>query len=166
MSIERPENGTDIFSKAKRSQIMSVVRSKDTKPEKVVRSKLHAAGFRFRLHRHDLTGNPDIVLPKHRVAIFVHGCFWHQHPNCKKKTIPKQNSAFWEKKLLRNVQRDHAAYRELTELGWEIVVIWECEVKKRPDGVIEKIEQAIIGDNGSADKGHFASKIEERAIPT
>src|SRR5579872_2867290 len=94
---------TDNFSREKRSEIMSHVKSKNTKPEYVVRSALHKMGYRFRLQRKDLPGTPDIVLPKHRIVIFVHGCFWHQHPSCKRATKPKQNAAYWERKLTRNV---------------------------------------------------------------
>lgn len=142
---------------------MSRIRSKNTQPEMAVRSRLLAAGFRYRLHRRDLPGNPDIALPKYKIVFFVHGCFWHQHPNCKKKTIPKQNFAFWEKKLAGNVHRDSAAYRELEKLGWKPVIVWECEVKKRPAGVIEKIERAIIGNHRSTGNVRQDSKIEEGA---
>ena len=119
----------DRFSKEERSRIMSHVRSRDTKPEKRLRSLLHHMGFRFRLYRRDLPGTPDIVLPKYRTAIFVHGCFWHQHPGCKRAAIPKSNTAFWQKKLERNQVRDAMIQRELTLMGWNVITVWECELK-------------------------------------
>lgn len=110
---------------------MSRVRSKDTAPELLVRSILHRLGYRFRLHRKDLPGNPDIVLPKYHTVIFVHGCFWHQHPGCKKAVIPRDNSEYWSAKLARNVRRDTETRRKLDELGWETIVLWGCEIGKR-----------------------------------
>ncbi|WP_370677397.1 very short patch repair endonuclease [Pleomorphomonas sp. PLEO] len=112
-----------------RSRQMSLVRSKDTKPELVVRRLLHGLGFRFRLHRRDLPGCPDIVLPRYKTAIFVHGCFWHQHgdPTCWRSRIPKTRQDFWIPKLERNVARDREVMDELRALGWTVVVMWECE---------------------------------------
>ncbi len=107
---------------------MSRIRSKDTKPEKVVRSLLHCNGYRFRLHRRDLPGNPDIVLPKYKTAIFVHGCFWHRHQNCKFAYTPKSRVEFWERKFRENIRRDERARKQLIELGWHVIVVWECEV--------------------------------------
>lgn len=109
---------------------MSAVRSKDTKPELRVRSALHHLGYRFRLHRRDLPGTPDIVLPKYRTVIFVHGCFWHQHPGCRKATIPRTNRLKWEQKLKRNVERDKAAITALQEQGWAVNILWECQLKR------------------------------------
>ena len=108
---------------------MSNIRSKDTKPEKILRSCLFKAGFRFRLHRKDLPGNPDIVLPKFKTAIFVNGCFWHYHASCREGRIPDTNSVFWKTKLSKNVERDKRNFRALTELGWNVVVFWECEIE-------------------------------------
>ncbi len=122
---------TDVFTKEKRSEIMGRVKSKNTKPEKSVRSMLHKMGYRFRLHRKDLPGNPDIVLPKYKIAVFVHGCFWHQHPGCRKATVPVQNFDFWDKKLKRNQERDSRVKSELSTLGWLTVTVWECEVKAK-----------------------------------
>lgn len=122
---------TDIFDADKRSQIMSRVRSKDSKIERLVRSELHKLGYRFRLHRKDLPGNPDIVLPKYRTVIFVHGCFWHQHSGCKRATIPKHNVDFWAPKLERNVKRDHTARQSLDNLGWKVVTMWQCEINTK-----------------------------------
>lgn len=119
----------DIFTQAKRSEIMGRIRGKDTKPEMLVRKKLHAAGFRFRLHRKDLPGRPDITLPRHKTVIFVHGCFWHGHEGCKANRIPKTNEAFWREKIDRNRQRDARNKADLIALGWTVVEVWECEVR-------------------------------------
>lgn len=112
---------------------MSRIHSIDTKPELTVRKALHAAGYRFRLHRKDLPGSPDIVLPKYRLVIFIHGCFWHRHQTCRKWSVPNSNKDYWEKKFSSNVERDLKAITALEELGWRTVVIWECEVKKMND---------------------------------
>jgi len=125
----------DIYTAAKRSAIMSAVKSKNTKPERRVRSALHALGYRFRLHRKDLPGVPDIVLPKYRTVVFVHGCFWHQHPGCKKATLPQQNREFWAAKLSGNADRDLVVEHELATLGWHVLVIWECMIPRRGDEV-------------------------------
>lgn len=106
---------------------MSRVRPKDTSPEIRVRKAAHALGLRFRLHRSDLPGTPDLVFARHRAAIFVHGCFWHRHPNCKKATTPKSEVSFWTKKFERNVERDRKALEELSAAGWKTMVIWECQ---------------------------------------
>lgn len=108
---------------------MSSVKGKNTKPERVVRSLLHRSGFRFRLHRKDLPGCPDIVLPKYKTVIFVHGCFWHRHSGCPRTTTPKTNVDSWEKKFADNVARDERNRTALEELGWKVIVIWECEIK-------------------------------------
>jgi DNA mismatch endonuclease (patch repair protein) len=133
------ENRHDKFSPGKRSEIMSHVRSRDTKPERVVRSALHRRGFRFRIHSRRLPGSPDIVLPKYKTAVFVHGCFWHQHPNCRKATIPRTNAEKWELKLRQNVLRDEKAQDDLKALGWFPVVLWECELRKDFNGQIDAL---------------------------
>jgi DNA mismatch endonuclease (patch repair protein) len=122
-----------------RSAIMRAVKSKDTKPEIAVRRALHRLGFRFRLHRRDLPGRPDIVLPGRRLAIFVHGCFWHRHFNCRKATIPKTRIDFWIAKFEANTERDHQVERELVAAGWKVLVIWECQTKKP-----EKLTGALL----------------------
>ncbi len=109
---------------------MSRIRGKDTKPELVVRRRLHSMGYRFRLHRRDLPGCPDIVLPRHRVCIFVHGCFWHLHRNCKDARIPKTKRAWWRKKLVGNAARDKRHAAALRRLGWRVLTIWECQTEK------------------------------------
>jgi len=115
-----------------RSRIMRAIRAKDTAPELAVRRVLHAAGYRFRLHRRDLPGNPDIVLPKHRAIIFVHGCFWHQHPEpgCRNAQVPRSNTAYWTPKLVRTAERDREAAERLKAMGWRVLTIWECETKQ------------------------------------
>lgn len=120
----------DIFSPEKRSQVMSRIRSKDTKPEKIIRSILHKLGFRFRINRKDLPGKPDIVLPKYKTVIFVHGCFWHRHEGCKYAYTPKSNADFWNKKFSLNLQRDKDIQNKLGKRGWKILTIWECEIKE------------------------------------
>jgi DNA mismatch endonuclease, patch repair protein len=118
----------DTISKTRRSWIMSRIRSKNTKPEVLVRSLLHRKGYRFRLHVRNLPGRPDVVLPKWKTAVFVHGCFWHRHAHCPYAYTPKTRKAFWKKKFLANVRRDAKNLKALNELGWAAVVIWECEL--------------------------------------
>lgn len=120
---------TDVFLKSKRSWIMSRVRGKDTSPELIVRSLIHKLGYRFRLHRKDLPGKPDIVFPSRRKAIFVHGCFWHGHECYRGSRTPKTNNVYWKEKIERNVRRDKARQRELDLLGWRTLIIWECQIK-------------------------------------
>ena len=118
----------DVFSKEKRSQIMSRISGKNTKPELVVRSLLHNMGYRFRLHRKDLPGKPDIILPKFKKVIFVHGCFWHSHTKCPRSKRPTSNERFWREKLDKNRERDKVTVRNLNDLGWTVLTIWTCEV--------------------------------------
>lgn len=110
---------------------MSHIRSKDTKPEVLVRRFLFAHGFRFRLHRKDLPGKPDIVLSKYKTVIFINGCFWHGHQDCKYSTIPETNREFWENKIKGNIQRDKETYSQLAELGWNVIEIWQCQLKPK-----------------------------------
>lgn len=117
---------TDIVSPAKRSQMMSGIRGKNTKPELLVRSYLHRKGLRYRLHA-KLPGKPDLVFPKHRTVVFVHGCFWHRHQDCKYATIPKSNAEFWQTKFVANVKRDALVQEQLTALGWRVLVVWGCQ---------------------------------------
>lgn len=120
---------TDNLTKAQRRRTMARVRSRDTTPEMTVRRLLHAMGYRFRLHRHDLPGTPDIALVSRRVLIFVHGCFWHQH-RCKRgRRMPKTNRIYWTAKLARNVERDKRVRREARRGGWRTFVIWECQTR-------------------------------------
>jgi DNA mismatch endonuclease (patch repair protein) len=113
--------------------MMSGIRSKDTNPEMIVRKFLHAHGYRFRLHRADLPGKPDIVLPRLRTCIFVHGCFWHRHTGCRYATVPKTRPEFWETKLQGNVERDKRTRCALETAGWQVLTIWECQLKASED---------------------------------
>jgi len=119
--------GKDHLSEERRSWNMSRVRSKDTKPEILVRQALHKQGYRFRLHISNLPGKPDIVLPKWKTVIFVNGCFWHRHKGCQRSTTPTSNRKFWTDKFDRNVKRDRKNKRALKRLGWKVLVVWECE---------------------------------------
>jgi len=119
----------DVFSREKRSQIMSRVSGKNTKPEIAVRSLLHKLGYRFRLHRKNLPGRPDITLPKHKKVIFVHGCFWHGHAVCSRSKRPSTNEEFWHEKLNKNIERDKKTVDALKKLGWDVLTVWTCEVK-------------------------------------
>lgn len=130
----------DIISKEKRSRLMAQVKSRDTKPEIAVRSLIHRAGFRFRLHRNNLPGKPDIVLTRYKTIVFVHGCFWHQHTGCKRAKLPSTNFEFWERKLRNNQIRDEAVSKKLNELGWKIKVIWECSLKEGTNELIAELE--------------------------
>ena len=121
----------DLLTKEHRSWNMSRVRSKNTKPEMIVRSFLHRNGFRFRLHAKKLPGHPDIVLPKYKTVIEVRGCFWHRHPGCRKATIPTSNCTFWQDKLQQNVARDAKNDSALEVLGWHVIVVWECQLRKK-----------------------------------
>jgi len=122
----------DSLTRQQRSEIMSRIRGRNTKPEMLVRRTAHALGLRFRLHRKDLPGSPDLVFPRKKTALFVHGCFWHRHDGCRFAYTPKSNETFWSRKFVRNVERDREAMRRLRSAGWKPVVIWECETKQ-PD---------------------------------
>lgn len=128
---------TDSLSPEKRSWNMSRIRSKDTTAELYVRSLLYRNGFRFRLHVKDLPGKPDIVLPKYKTVIEVRGCFWHRHSGCKIATTPSSNTEYWLKKFARNVERDRENENKLKQLGWKVIVVWQCELKKT--GFIEHL---------------------------
>jgi len=121
---------------------MAQVKSKDTKPELIVRRLLHKQGFRFRLHKKDLPGKPDIVLSKYKTVVFVHGCFWHRHNNCSDATVPKTRTDFWVDKFAGNIKRDQRNQNELLSLGWNVVVVWECETI-RPDELISCLNRKI-----------------------
>jgi DNA mismatch endonuclease, patch repair protein len=117
----------DIMTREERSERMSRVKNKDSKPEMRVRSLVHRMGYRFRLHNKKLPARPDIVLSRHRKVILIHGCYWHQHGVCRPLAIPENNPDFWRKKFAENVQRDKRNLRELKKLGWRVLVVWECE---------------------------------------
>lgn len=122
----------DKLTPERRSENMRRIRSKDTKPELVVRQMLHRLGFRYRLHRRDLPGKPDLVFGPRRKVVFVHGCFWHQHPHCNEGRAPRSNTRYWAPKLARNVERDETARAALAEMGWSSATVWECELADLP----------------------------------
>jgi DNA mismatch endonuclease (patch repair protein) len=132
----------DVHSKATRSYNMSRIRSKDTKPEMLVRRFLHKNGFRYRLHVKDMPGKPDIVLPKYKTVIFVHGCFWHGHEGCKYYVVPKTRTEWWLHKIGNNITNDAKAERLLKAGGWNVIKVWECELK--PAKISETLASLII----------------------
>lgn len=129
----------DIWSKPERSEVMSRIRGKNTKPVMILRSQLFKQGFRFRVHQKDLPGKPDIVLPKYRTVIFVHGCFWHYHKDCREGRIPSTNSKFWTEKLQRNISKDEANIKALRKDKWKVQVIWECDIEKNLEKTMKKL---------------------------
>ncbi|MCC6329381.1 MAG: DNA mismatch endonuclease Vsr [Acidobacteria bacterium] len=130
---------SDTVSKEQRSRNMSCIRSRNTQPETVVRSLLHNLGYRFRLHVKTLPGKPDIVLPKFKSAIFVHGCFWHRHTGCKRCTTPRSNREYWIPKLTGNAERDKDHIKSLKRLGWKVLIVWECDVKN-----VQRVRKALL----------------------
>jgi DNA mismatch endonuclease (patch repair protein) len=131
-----------------RSALMRSVRSRDTVIEVSLRSMLHRAGFRFRKNVNTLPGKPDIVLPKYRAVVFVHGCFWHQHVGCKKSSRPKTNIDFWNSKLERNVERDKANIKLLEERGWKVLIVWECSFRE-PQKLLETLKARLASSKDS-----------------
>ncbi|OXM86265.1 very short patch repair endonuclease [Paenibacillus rigui] len=140
----------DKFSQEKRRSIMGSIKSKNTTPELIVRRLLHKLGYRFRLHKKDLPGSPDIVLPKHKKVIFVNGCFWHGHENCKKSQLPETNREFWQDKISKNIKRDAENIAKLTELEWGVLIIWDCQTKKKDLENLEKILDNFIRSNNQS----------------
>jgi DNA mismatch endonuclease, patch repair protein len=137
----------DTMSKEARSKLMSRIRSKNTRPEVAVRSVLHRMGFRFRLHRKDLPGQPDIVLPRHRKVILVQGCFWHGH-DCALGSKPKSNQEYWSSKIAANRERDRRVLEELEAAGWAVLEIWECEVRRGTDlhqRIMDFVQPPVLG---------------------
>ena len=128
----------DTFSKEDRSRIMANIKSKDTTPESAVRSLLFSLGYRFRLHKKDLPGKPDIVMKKFGTVVFVHGCFWHHHQKCRRANWPKSNKGYWIPKIRKNVERDRSNVQMLKDSGWRVLIIWECEVKN-----LEKLRKRL-----------------------
>lgn len=133
----------DRLSPKQRSANMARIGPRNTAPELAVRKLVHALGRRFRLHRRDLPGKPDLVFPRDRLAIFVHGCFWHRHTDCKNCTWPKTRPEFWETKFAQNVTRDLRSAQALTNLGWKVEVIWECETEQ-PDRLQARLESILF----------------------
>lgn len=136
---------TDSLSPGERSRVMSRVRGKDTRPEMLVRRLLHGAGFRYRLHDGSLPGKPDLVFPRRRKVIFVHGCFWHRHEGCALARIPKSNRSFWLAKLDGNKARDETNQHRLREAGWGVLVVWECELRDK--SMLEKRLRSFLLDS-------------------
>jgi DNA mismatch endonuclease (patch repair protein) len=134
---------TDVYPPEKRSSVMRRVKGKDTTPELAVRKALTALGARYRLHRKDLPGKPDIVLPGRRLALFIHGCFWHGHDCARGARVPKQNRDYWVGKVGRNRTRDAASREKLEGLGWRVETIWECELRDAP--LLERRLQGLLG---------------------
>jgi DNA mismatch endonuclease (patch repair protein) len=133
----------DIWSKDRRSQVMSRILSKNTSIEQRVRKMLSSMGYRYRLHVKGLPGKPDIVLSKYNTVIFVHGCFWHLHSGCRDGTVPKTRIHYWNEKLLKNKKRDAMHIRKLRRQGWNVLRLWECEVEMNPDKVIDKLKKIL-----------------------
>jgi DNA mismatch endonuclease (patch repair protein) len=129
----------DIWSEQKRSEVMRNILSKNTKPEIVLRSWLFNKGYRFRIHMKSLAGKPDIVFLKFKIVIFVHGCFWHKHQNCSDGRIPKTNINYWGSKLQKNIENDMKNEEILRKAGWDVIVVWECEIQKKPEVVLARI---------------------------
>lgn len=150
---------------------MSHIRSSDTKPELKLRHALWQKGFRYRVNDKRLPGSPDIVLPKYRTVIFVHGCFWHGHKDCKNATTPKSNSEFWKTKITRNQQRDQEVWRQLEAKGWYVIIVWECQLKKavleetiqRVDAEIHLNGQKLQKEREARKAAHLAYRQEMKA---
>ena len=138
---------TDRITKLQRSWNMSRIRSKNTKPEKTVGSLLHRMGFRYRLYRKDLPGKPDLVLNKYRTVVFVHGCFWHRHEGCKASRMPENNAEYWRNKFKRNLERDRYNENCLRKEGWNVVVVWQCELRdlnKLASELVKAIQNSML----------------------
>ena len=134
----------DLISIEHRSWLMSQIKEKNTKPEIAIRKLLHSEGFRFRIHDKRIAGKPDIVLPKYKTVIFIHGCFWHQHPRCPVSHIPKSNTEYWALKLEKNVIRDKKNKKELKRIGWKVIIVWECDIIKYPIKTFDRLVASII----------------------
>jgi DNA mismatch endonuclease (patch repair protein) len=142
----------DVVDKATRSRMMAGIRGKNTRPEIFLRKGLHALGFRFRLHRKDLPGRPDIVLPRHRAVIFINGCFWHAHDGCRNFRIPATRPEFWTAKLMENRARDQVAQKKLNDGGWRVLTVWECATRSiSADTLSEKIARWLQGNDTSGE---------------
>ena len=136
----------DVFTKEKRSEVMSRIRSRDTKPELLLRSALHRLGFRFTVNgplNRELPGRPDIVLPRHGAVVFVHGCYWHRHKGCKLAYEPKTRAEWWNAKFAANVARDQLVSGRLRRLGWAVYTVWECQIRKSPDASAERVARKL-----------------------
>lgn len=135
----------DIFSKEKRSEIMAQIKGKNTKPEIFLRSIVHRMGYRYRLHRRDLPGNPDLTFPKHNKVIFMHGCFWHGHKGCSRSKRPSTNQEFWNEKLYKNLKRDKRNILKLKKMGWSPLIVWSCEIQDT-DKLTRKLDRFLSAE--------------------
>lgn len=136
----------DVVSKAVRSRMMSGIKGVNTRPEMLVRRFIHGKGYRYRLHCKELAGRPDLVLTKHRLVIFVHGCFWHGHSGCSYFKLPRTNRAFWSSKIGANRKRDTATLAKLKREGWRIAVVWECSLRKAPSRALDRLLHFLSDD--------------------
>jgi DNA mismatch endonuclease, patch repair protein len=152
---------TDVHTPEQRSRNMAAIRGKDTKPEIIVRTALHALGYRFRLHRKDLPGTPDIVLPKYKTAIFVHGCFWHSHDCRYGRVTPVTRSEFWSEKRAGTVARDQRKNQTLKEQGWQVLTIWECETRE-PEALSQLFKECLNHPDPPLEMGGVSVKIPRR----
>ncbi len=148
---------TDKLSRRQRSKLMSKVRGRDTKPEWILRCALHRMGFRYRLGGKGLPGKPDLVFPKYRSVIFVHGCYWHRHPECRDASTPKTNRDFWVRKFAQNEKRDRDSIRDLGERGWRVLVVWECELLKSTRKTLDLVASWLRGLRRTADPEEYPS---------
>ena len=133
----------DNLTPERRSWLMSRVAQKNTKPELIVRRIAHGLGYRFRLHRRDLPGTPDLTFPRLRKVVFVHGCFWHRHPGCRLASMPKSRPEFWEPKFIANVERDRRKEEQLRAAGWDVEIVWECETRN-PETLTERLRRMLF----------------------
>ncbi len=158
---------TDIVTRQTRSRMMAAIKSKNTRPEIALRRQLFALGFRYRLHPKNLPGRPDLVLPRYRAAIFVHGCFWHAH-DCRDFRWPKSNRAFWERKLRRNVALDEATSRRLKEQGWRVLIVWECAIRHAKPGDLERLGSEVAAwlrsNRSSAQFNSESHRVDELTV--
>ena len=151
-----PHATSDVFTPEKRSQVMARVRQRDTAPELTLRRMLHGLGYRYRLHAKGLPGSPDLAFASRKVALFVHGCFWHGHDCPRGARAPKQNADYWAAKIARNRARDARAEAALAALGWRAVTVWECELKA-PSSVVDRLRQALSASTSSPEADRQAS---------
>ena len=156
---------TDVFSPDQRSIVMSKVRSRDTKPEWILRSGLHRLGIRYRLGNKHLPGQPDLVFPKYHAAVFVHGCYWHRHPGCKEASTPKSNTEFWLRKFAKNEERDRCAVETLLADGWRVMVVWECELIHKTVETIRRVRLWLLeGNNPNPGEAHYPEPVLDRGL--
>ena len=141
---------TDVVNPQVRSRMMASIRGKDTKPELALRKALHGLGLRYRLHARDLPGKPDLVFPRFKTVVFVHGCFWHRHPDCRYASTPATRPEFWSAKFAGNVARDQRVSTSLQANGWLVLTVWECDIKKRGGIVIAQEVERFLRDDGKA----------------